>query len=96
MPFDGPPFLDDDQIRLMSDWVNQGARDSEGVSAPVPVGREVRLEGTLTGIWKLDDAEMLVGDDTRIDDNPQLGDGIEVRGEITKDGMISATRVRER
>ncbi len=28
MPFDGPPFLDADTRRLLSDWIAEGARDN--------------------------------------------------------------------
>ncbi len=28
MPLDGPPFLDDEQIRLISDWIAEGAHDN--------------------------------------------------------------------
>lgn len=28
MPFDGPPFLDDEARQLISDWIAEGARDN--------------------------------------------------------------------
>jgi hypothetical protein len=28
MPLDGPPFLDDGDIQLLSDWIAEGARDN--------------------------------------------------------------------
>lgn len=38
MPLNGPPWLSDDQIRLIRQWIAQGAPDAEGNPAPVPVG----------------------------------------------------------
>jgi uncharacterized membrane protein len=96
MPFDGPPFLNDEQIRLLSDWINQGARDTDGASAPVPVGRSVRMEGILTKLWVLDETELVVNEQTRIEDNLRTGMKVEVRGEVAQGGAITATRIRER
>ncbi|HET9701786.1 MAG TPA: c-type cytochrome domain-containing protein, partial [Burkholderiales bacterium] len=48
MPFDGPPWLNDDDVRLIEEWIRQGARGSDGRPAPVPAGARVRFEGTLT------------------------------------------------
>ena len=28
MPFNGPPFLSDEQRRLIGDWIAEGARDN--------------------------------------------------------------------
>lgn len=96
MPFDGPPFLDDDQIQLLVDWIEQGARDKDGRPAALPVGREIRLEGELTGRWRLDDTPLKVTGNTRIDDDPEPGDRVEVRGTLAHDGSIVVSRIRER
>jgi mono/diheme cytochrome c family protein len=45
MPFDGPPWLDDEDMRLIEQWIAQGARDAEGRAAPVPAGARVRFRG---------------------------------------------------
>jgi mono/diheme cytochrome c family protein len=45
MPFDGPPFLDDAQVRLVEQWIAQGARDAQGKPSPVPAGTRVRFRG---------------------------------------------------
>ena len=45
MPFDGPPFLEDGQIRLIEQWIAQGARDPEGRPSAVPAGARVRFRG---------------------------------------------------
>lgn len=45
MPFDGPPYLDDTQIRLVEQWIAQGARDAQGKPSPVPAGARVRFRG---------------------------------------------------
>jgi uncharacterized membrane protein len=45
MPFDGPPFLSEDEMRLIERWIAQGARDAEGRPTPVPAGARVRFRG---------------------------------------------------
>lgn len=45
MPFDGPPYLSEEQIRLIEQWIAQGARDVEGQRSPVPAGARVRFRG---------------------------------------------------
>lgn len=37
MPLDGPPYLSDDEVALITDWVNQGALSTEGQCAGVPM-----------------------------------------------------------
>jgi len=96
MPFDGPPYLSEVEIRLISDWVAQGAPDAQGRPAPLPVGAHIRLEGVLTARWQLDELPLLVGADTRIRKNPGPGDSVEVRGVVRRDGRIEATRIRAR
>jgi mono/diheme cytochrome c family protein len=96
MPFDGPPYLSDEDIRLIGDWIAAGAPDDDGARAPVPVGARVRLRGVLTARWALDGEPILVGVDTRMDKGPAVGQGVEVRGVVTADGRIRATRIRAR
>ena len=94
MPLDGPPYLDQEQIELIGEWIAEGARDVGGEPAPVPAGGEVRLRGTLTGRWELDGLELLVGPSARIEDEPGVGDYVEVRGVVTPDGRIRVERLR--
>ena len=54
MPFDGPPWLADDEITLIARWIADGARDAEGTPAALPVGARVRFEGRLTARWAVD------------------------------------------
>lgn len=96
MPFDGPPWLTDDEIELVRRWIEGGARDAEGVAAPVPVGREVRYRGVLTGPEEIDGTPFRLGPGTRIDDRPGVGQEAEVRGVVAEDGGVEATRFRER
>ncbi len=96
MPFDGPPFLDDEQIRLITDWIANGAPDGTGKAAPVPVGRRLRLEGTLTARWRLDDTPLMVTEGTRIDRAPEIGDRVEVRGSVGGKGEVEVERLRRR
>jgi mono/diheme cytochrome c family protein len=96
MPFDGPPWLDPEQIELIRRWIAEGAPDAEGTPATMPVGREVRYRGTLTGPQEIDGAEFRITPETRIDDRPAVGEEAEVRGVVAEDGGIEATRFRHR
>lgn len=96
MPFDGPPFLTGNEIRLISDWIAAGARDAGGRPAEVPVGAEARLHGRLEAGWRLDGLALEVDSGTRLDKGPRPGDYVEVRGTVTADGGITADRIRPR
>jgi mono/diheme cytochrome c family protein len=96
MPFDGPPWLPDEDIRLIRDWIAQGARDEAGAPAAIPVGARVRLRGVLTGPNEIDGAGFIVDGGTRVDDAPGIGDEAEMRGEVQADGSVRATRLRDR
>jgi mono/diheme cytochrome c family protein len=96
MPFDGPPWLPDEDIRLIHDWIAQGAPDADGVLATIPVGARIRLRGTLTAEAEIDGAAFLVDGSTRIDDRPAIGDAAEMRGTVLADGTVKAERVRDR
>lgn len=96
MPLDGPPFLDQDEIQLIEDWIAQGARDAAGVAAPMPVGAAVRLHGTLTAGPGLDGLALRFGPDSRIDRQPAPGAYAEVRGRIDSDGGVVVERLRAR
>ena len=96
MPLDGPPFLTDEEIRLISDWIAQGATDDQGNRAPVPVGARVRFEGRLESRWRVDGLSLVVGPDTRIKKNPGPGDRVEVRGTVLPGGAIAVRRIRRR
>ena len=96
MPFDGPPYLSDDDIRLIEDWVAHGARDANGKVAPNPAGATVRLHGTLRPGWRLDELELDVGAHTRIDKSPRPGDYVEVRGRLDESGNVKVGRLRRR
>jgi mono/diheme cytochrome c family protein len=96
MPFDGPPYLSAEEIALIEGWVAQGARSSEGVTAPIPAGARVRLHGQLTNRWVLDGLPLEVGGGTRIDKRPGPGDYVEVRGRLGVDASVAAERIRRR
>ncbi|UCB54280.1 MAG: hypothetical protein JSW45_10030 [Thiotrichales bacterium] len=96
MPFDGPPYLDDDEIRLIEDWIAQGARDSNGEPSPIPAGARVRLHGTLGPGRQLDGLSLIIGSRTRIDKNPRPGDYVQVRGRLDKAGNVQVERLRRR
>ena len=96
MPFDGPPYLSSEEIRLIEDWISQGARNSEGVAAELPTGASVRLHGTLRPDWHLDELPLSVSARTRIDKSPSTGDYVEVRGRLAADGSVNVNRLRRR
>lgn len=96
MPLDGPPWLDNEELRLVDAWIGQGARNAEGVPAPVPVGAAVRLRGTLGPSWTLDGLSLSIGARTRIDKSPAPGDHVEVRGRIGANGAVEVERLRRR
>lgn len=95
MPFDGPPYLDDADIALIERWIADGARDSEGRAAPIPVGAAVRLHGTLTGPAQLDALPLRGVAGARVD-RTRIGGYVEVRGRVTSDGEIEVQRLRGR
>ncbi|MFQ5637074.1 MAG: c-type cytochrome domain-containing protein [bacterium] len=96
MPLDGPPYLNDQQIALITAWVQQGARDSNGQKAQIPQGAKVRLRGQLSDLWALDGLPLLVNHNTRLKKNPGVGVYVEVRGRLLHDGKVSAERIRRR
>ena len=95
MPFNGPPWLSDQDTRLIEQWIRDGARDSAGNPAPIPVGEEVRLSGTLTARWVLDGAPFRVTSNTEIRD-AAIGSHAELRATVASDGSLVAERLRGR
>lgn len=96
MPHDGPPWLTGEEVRVISDWIAQGAPDDAGRRAPLPVGAKVRMRGRLTGIWAIDGVPFRVDGGTRLKKRPSVGDNAEVRAVVAPDGSLVATRVRRR
>lgn len=96
MPFDGPPYLDEEELALVESWIRDGARDGNGVAAPVPVGARLRLHGTLTGRWQLDGLSLRPDAGVRVDKSPGAGDYVEVRGRVAGDGGVEVERLRRR
>jgi len=96
MPFDGPPFLSQEEINLIETWIAQGARDTEGHVATIPAGAKVRLHGTLEPGGRLDGLDLVTGAHTRIDKSPSAGDYVEVRGVVAANGTIEVQRLRRR
>ena len=96
MPFDGPPWLSDAEVALIERWIAQGARDSSGLAASVPVGADVRLHGTLSAANAIDGWVFERSGATRIDKNPLPGSYVQLRGTVTADGGVQAERLRRR
>lgn len=92
MPFGGPP-LGAEEIELILRWIAGGALDAEGAAPPLPVGAEVRMNGTMTGAAELDGAAFVIDDGTRIEDRPGVGQPAEFRGIVAADGTVRATRL---
>ncbi len=95
VPFDGPPYLDQESIDLLRRWIEDGARDNNGMLAPMPNGGFVKLRGHLTGRWAIDGQAFDIAPGARIRD-AVVGGRIEIRGNVQADGRILATRVRGR
>ncbi len=96
MPFNGPPWLTDDEIALITAWIDGGARSAAGTAASMPVGGSVRLRGRLTAVNAVDGAEFVVTPATRIKDMPPIGGRVELRGYIDASGHIVAERLKTR
>lgn len=96
MPFDGPPWLSAEEIRVIEDWIAQGAPNAEGRKGDVPVGAKVRLEGILQPGWRLDGLPLVMTGQTRIDKSPRPGDYVEVRGRLDRSGKVRVERIRPR
>ena len=96
MPFDGPPFLSDEEIATIESWIKDGARDSQGQPRAIPVGANVRFEGILTASDQIDDARFKIDSNTRVDKSPRLGGKAELRARVDGDGGLLAMRLRRR
>jgi len=97
MPFDGPPYLSSEETQLIEKWIEQGARDENGLKASVPVGAKIRLHGRLTARWQLDgNLPLKITKGTRLKKAPSPGDYVELRGRLDSDGNIVVERIRKR
>lgn len=96
MPFDGPPWLSEEEMTLIERWIDAGARNAEGQPADIPAGAKVRLHGTLQPGNHLDGLALDIGPGTRIDKSPRPGDYVQVRGRVSADGTIRVERLRPR
>lgn len=96
MPFDGPPWLGEEEIALLRAWIDGGARSDNGTDAPMPVGGRIRLRGVLTAPDAIDGAAFIVTGGTRIDERPPVGGAAELRARVGPDGELLAERLRER
>lgn len=94
MPLDGPPYLTDEEVKLIEDWITQGARNAEGVAARYPTGAAVRLHGILKAGGMLDGVSLIVGPRTRVDSIPAPSAYVEVHGTLNDKGRIVVERLR--
>lgn len=100
MPFDGPPYLSEAEIDLISDWIRHGARNSLGEPAPMPTGARLRLRGSQGRNGLLESlgygGGSSGGGGHRRDRLPGPDDDFELRGWIGPDGSIEVERLRRR
>lgn len=94
MPFNGPPFLSDDEIKRIGQWINDGARDATGAVAPEITGARIRLHGRLNKRWELDGLELELHSGTRIKKSPAPGSYVRVRGRLGAKGEIIVDRIK--
>jgi mono/diheme cytochrome c family protein len=94
MPADGSPSLTDVEIKLIEDWITQGARNAEGVAAPFPVGATVRLHGILKAGGLLDGLPLIVGPRTRVDKIPAPSSYVAVDGKLDEKRRVIVERLR--
>ena len=96
MPFDGPPYLSESEIDIIEQWIRDGASDAGGNPAPSATGRKIRLHGTLDNAGRLDGLAIIINSESRVDDRPQSGDYVQVRGTIDEYGSVVVERIRRR
>ena len=97
MPFNGPPYLSDEEIAKIGLWIDQGARDNDGNTAPSVAGARIRLHGKLTARWELDGLPVNVGPGTRLKKSPGVGRYVRVRGAVSADGKsVNAERIESK
>jgi mono/diheme cytochrome c family protein len=97
MPFDGPPYLNEAEISLISDWIRHGARNSLGEPAPMPTGARLRLRGSQGQDGLLESLGGSGGSSGRRRDRlPGPDDDFELRGWVAPDGSIEVERLRRR
>lgn len=89
-------LLSPEDIELIERWVAGGARDAQGRAVTMPAGASVRLHGYLTDRWELDGLPLVVTRGTRIDDSPETGEYVQVRGHLDREGRVVAERIRPR
>ena len=97
MPFNGPPYLNDEEIQQIGQWIDDGARDAAGNRAPNITDARVRLHGKLTRQWELDGLKLIVHSGTRFKKSPQVGSYVRIDGRVSADSRtIIADRIRNR
>ena len=97
MPYDGPPFLDEQEVNRIAAWVAGGARTPEGQPASYPLDQRLRLQGHLVDLWQLDgEVRLYLSHATRRDKVRGVGDYVEVRGRLLEDGAVAVERIRRR
>lgn len=98
MPFNGPPYLSEEDIERVARWIDDGARDALGKpAANITDKSKVRLHGKLTRKWELDGLKLTVHSGTRIKKSPGVGSYVRVEGRVSADGnTIIADRIKRR
>lgn len=96
MPLDGPPWLPEADILRLERWIRDGARGPDGLPAPVPTGRAVRLVGRLEAGDRLDGLPFQRTPATRQDKDATVGATVELRAVVSAKRELVAERIRGR
>ena len=96
MPFNGPPYLSEEDIQRIAHWIEDGARNAAGEPAPGISGARIRLHGGLNQVWKLDGLPIEVGSKTRIKKSIGVGRYVRVEGYIGAKGEIVVEQIKQR
>ena len=96
MPFNGPPYLSEPEIEHIGQWINDGARDANGIAAAEITGARIRLHGTLNNQRSLNGLNLVINSNTRIKKNPSIGDYVQVRGSIGANAEIIVDRIKRK
>ena len=96
MPFNGPPYLSDMEINKVAQWINDGARNADGVVAPDITGARIRIHGTLNKRWALNNLNLQVNSGTRIKKKVGTGSYVRVRGRIGAKAEVIVERIKRK
>ena len=95
MPFNGP-YLSDTEINKVARWINDGARNADGIVAPDITGARIRIHGVLNKRWALNNLNLQVNSATRIKKKVGTGSYVRVRGRIGAKAEVIVDRIKRK